>query len=151
MSPRPLLILAILVTILIGAVIGLHILLQSHTTADIVIPPKDVPDWTKAFAEQNKQAENTEPKQNAWSVSIGDAAFDPPDAAVDVGSTITWINNGSEQHLVSADDGQFNSGVLNPGESFTVAFDRPGRVTYHCMVHPSMAGSVTVGREGEDT
>lgn len=88
------------------------------------------------------------PVQNVWSVSIGDNFFDPPDAAIDPGSTITWTNNGAVPHTVTADDGSFDSGVLNPGDSYTVAFDGQGTVTYYCAIHPEMRGSVTVGGSG---
>ena len=88
------------------------------------------------------------PIQNAWSVNIGDNFFDPPQSAVEPGSTITWTNNGDEPHTVTADDGSFDSGVLNPGDSYTVAFGGQGTVTYHCEIHPEMRGSVTVGGGG---
>src|ERR671921_421457 len=90
----------------------------------------------------------TVPIQNAWSVNIGDNFFDPPQAAVEPGSTITWTNKGDEPHTVTADDGSFDSGVLNPGDSYTVAFDGQGTVTYHCAIHPEMRGSLTVGGGG---
>jgi plastocyanin len=46
---------------------------------------------------------------------------------------------------VTSDDGQFDSGVLMPGDSYTVMFKGQGTITYHCAIHPSMRGSVTVG------
>jgi plastocyanin len=85
------------------------------------------------------------PVQDARSVGIGDNFFDPPDVAIEPGTTITWTNNGALPHTVTADDGSFDSGVLNPGDSFTVAFDGQGTVTYFCAIHPEMRGSVTVG------
>jgi plastocyanin len=85
------------------------------------------------------------PVQDARSVDIGDNFFDPPDVAVEPGSTITWTNNGALPHTVTADDGSFDSGRLNPGDSYTVAFGGQGTVTYHCTIHPEMRGSVTVG------
>src|SRR5829696_3170884 len=88
------------------------------------------------------------PIQNAWSVNIGDNFFDPPQSAVEPGSTITWTNNGDEPHTVTADDGSFDSERLNPGDSYTVAFGGQGTVTYHCEIHPEMRGSVTVGGGG---
>src|SRR5215207_10050427 len=88
------------------------------------------------------------PIQNVWSVNIGDNFFDPPDVAVEPGSTITWTNNGAVPHTVTADDGSFDSGRLNPGDSYTVAFGGQGTVTYHCEIHPEMRGSVTVGGGG---
>ena len=90
----------------------------------------------------------TVPIQNAWSVNIGDNFFDPPQSAVEPGSTITWTNNGDEPHTVTADDGSFDSGMLNPGDSYTVAFDGQGTLTYHCAIHPEMRGSVTIGGGG---
>jgi plastocyanin len=88
------------------------------------------------------------PVQNTWSVNIGDNFFDPPQAAIEPGSTITWTNNGAEPHTVTADDGSFDSGMLNPGDSYTVAFDGQGTVTYHCAIHSEMRGSVSVGGGG---
>src|SRR5215204_5791978 len=88
------------------------------------------------------------PVQDAWSVNIGDNFFDPPDVAVEPGSTITWTNKGAVPHTVTADDGSFDSERLNPGDSYTVAFGGQGTVTYHCEIHPEMRGSVTVGGGG---
>ena len=88
------------------------------------------------------------PVQDARSVDIGDNFFDPPDVAVEPGSTITWTNKGAVPHTVTADDGSFDSGRLNPGDSYTVAFGGQGTVTYHCEIHPEMRGSVTVGGGG---
>src|SRR5919112_5216630 len=88
------------------------------------------------------------PVQDARSVGIGDNFFDPPDVAIEPGSTITWTNNGARPHTVTADDGSFDSGRLNPGDSYTVAFGGQGTVTYHCEIPPEMRGSVTVGGGG---
>ena len=88
------------------------------------------------------------PVQNARSVDIGDNFFDPPDVAIEPGSTITWTNRGAVPHTVTADDGSFDSERLNPGDSYTVAFGGQGTVTYHCEIHPEMRGSVTVGGGG---
>src|SRR5215204_737274 len=83
----------------------------------------------------------------ARSLNIGDRFFDPrmPPSAR---STITWTNNGALPHAVTADDGSFDSGVLNPGDPYTVAFDGQGTVTYFCAIHPEMRGSLTVGVGG---
>ena len=88
------------------------------------------------------------PVQDARSVEIGDNFFDPPDVAIEPGSTITWTNNGDEPHTVTADDGSFDSGVLNPGDSYTVAFGGQGTVTYHCEIHPRDEGQRHRRRRG---
>ena len=76
---------------------------------------------------------------------IEDDSFEPRDAVVDPGTTLMWINRGQEQHTVTADDGQFDSGVLNPGDTFLTTVEGSGTLTYHCTLHPEMTGSITVG------
>jgi len=86
-----------------------------------------------------------------WSVSIEDFYFEPADTAIAPGDKITWVNEGNAPHTVTADDGSFDSGMLNPGDTYTVTFLDAGTVTYHCAIHPNMIGSVTVGGEaGEE-
>jgi plastocyanin len=75
-------------------------------------------------------------------VSIQDGYFDPADITVAPGTTVMWTNEGYEPHTVTSDDGQFDSGVLYPGDSYMVTFYGQGMITYHCS--PSMPGSVTV-------
>ena len=50
---------------------------------------------------------------------------------------------------MTADDGSFNSGPLNPGDYFMVTFLGSGMLTYHCEIHPSMTGSITVSEDSE--
>ena len=78
-------------------------------------------------------------------VSIQDFFFSPANVTVEPGTTVTWVNEGNVPHTVTSDDGQFDSGVLMPGDSYTVMFKGQGTITYHCTIHPSMRGSVTVG------
>jgi hypothetical protein len=51
---------------------------------------------------------------------------------------------------VTAADGSFDSGILEPGAVFTRTFDEIGSFDYSCVVHPSMTGTVTVVASGED-
>jgi plastocyanin len=88
----------------------------------------------------------TSPKE--WSVAIEDFYFEPANVAVNPGDTITWTNEGAHPHTVTSDDGQFDSETLMPGDSFSVTFTGAGTLGYHCEIHPSMTGSVTVGGGG---
>ncbi|HWQ18798.1 MAG TPA: cupredoxin family copper-binding protein [Methanotrichaceae archaeon] len=78
------------------------------------------------------------------SVEITSSAFNPGNAVVDAGSTVTWINNDTSNHTVIGDDGQFESGELAPGESFNLTFSSTGAYHYRCGTHPSMRGTVSV-------
>lgn len=88
------------------------------------------------------------PAQDTKTVNIHDHAFDPGQLDVSAGTTVTWTNGDTVPHTVTADDGLFDSGTLNPGESYSVWFDGTGTVTYHCKIHPDMKGSVVVGGDG---
>jgi plastocyanin len=76
--------------------------------------------------------------------TIADFAFDPATLEVSVGTTVTWTNNDSAAHTVTADDGSFQSGRLEQGESFSYTFDTPGTFSYHCEYHANMTATVTV-------
>jgi plastocyanin len=65
-------------------------------------------------------------------------------ARVPTGGTITWSNQGSQGHSVTASDGSFDSGIVAPGTSATIEFDTPGVYAYVCTPHPWMKGSVLV-------
>jgi plastocyanin len=95
---------------------------------------------------QDMMRQSTTPK--TWKVSIEDFYFEPANAAIQPGDTIMWVNEGNTPHTVTADDGSFDSGTLQPGESYSHTFQSAGMVPYHCSIHPSMTGSVTVGAAG---
>jgi plastocyanin len=77
-------------------------------------------------------------------VSIANFAFSSADITVTKGTTVAWKNNDGVTHTVTADDGSFDSGSLTPGKSFSHTFDSTGTFTYHCNIHTTMTGKVTV-------
>jgi plastocyanin len=81
-------------------------------------------------------------------VSIEDFFFSPANMTVAPGTTVTWVNNGQAPHTSTADDGTWDSGTLQPGESFSFTFNQAGTYTYHCTIHPNMTGTITVGGGG---
>ncbi len=79
--------------------------------------------------------------------------FKPDSVKTTVGSMVTWKNGDSSPHTVTSGvvensspkpDGKFDSGILNPGDSFPFVFDSGGEYPYYCMLHPYMTGKVTV-------
>jgi plastocyanin len=78
-------------------------------------------------------------------VSIENFAFVPARIVVRPGTRITWVNNDSAPHTVTANNGAFDSGTLQQGETFSRTFRRAGkRFPYHCEIHPEMLGKVIV-------
>jgi plastocyanin len=77
-------------------------------------------------------------------VTIANFSFQPATITVPVGTTVTWTNDDSASHTVTADDGSFTSESLGQGATFTRAFPAAGTFAYHCRIHPSMTAVVTV-------
>src|SRR5215207_3607445 len=89
-------------------------------------------------------------QEAAFEVQVIDFAFEPAAVSVPAGATVTWTNTGSRPHTVTADDGSFDSGRLDPGELFSQTFDEPGTFTYFCGFHPEMQGSIVVADSHEE-
>jgi hypothetical protein len=47
-------------------------------------------------------------------------------------------------HTVSAEDGSFESGSIEPGERRSIAFSRAGTFPFHCTPHPFTTGMIVV-------
>ena len=60
------------------------------------------------------------------------------------GTTIRWTNNDQLQHSVTANDGSWDSGLINPGATWSHTFTQPGEYAFHCTPHPFMKGVVVV-------
>jgi plastocyanin len=45
---------------------------------------------------------------------------------------------------VTADDGAWDSGLIEPGATWQHTFEKPGTYAFHCTPHPFMKGVVTV-------
>jgi plastocyanin len=76
--------------------------------------------------------------------SIKGYAFMPTAVTVKVGARITWTNHDATAHTATADQGGFDTGTINPGQSKTIDFKHLGTYTYHCAFHAFMTGTVKV-------
>jgi len=63
---------------------------------------------------------------------------------VTVGTKVTVTNDDKVVHTWTADGGAFNSGMLQPGASFSFTFMTTGSYGYHCLIHTFMTGTVVV-------
>lgn len=89
--------------------------------------------------------------QGSVTIDVVDFAFNPGSVTVEVGTTVTWVNNGAAPHTATSDSGAFDTGTLQPGQSGSVTFDTPGTYSYFCAIHPNMVGTiVVVAAEGGD-
>ena len=81
-------------------------------------------------------------------IGVGISDDSCPIVIVKVGQQISWTNQGSHEHIVRAKsaNGQsvFESGTLQPGDSFVVTLPQPGKYQYECTADGSLTGTITV-------
>jgi plastocyanin len=83
-------------------------------------------------------------------IRIQDAAFQPSELTIPVGTTVIWTQSSNLPHTVTADDGRFDSGTLQNGDIFQLTFREEGRYPYYCAFHGGpggigMSGIIIVG------
>lgn len=87
----------------------------------------------------------TDGATGSQTVSIAGFAFSPAALSVTAGTTVTWTNQDSTTHTATADDGKaFDCKPIGAGASMSFTFATPGTYDYHCAIHPTMKGTITV-------
>jgi plastocyanin len=77
--------------------------------------------------------------------STGDWIFRPGSLQIPAGATIAWMNNSDAAHTITGEDLTFDdSGLIEPGQSFSQTFAEPGAYHYRCAPHPWMEGVIVV-------
>ncbi|MGC1134790.1 MAG: plastocyanin/azurin family copper-binding protein [Nitrososphaeraceae archaeon] len=74
----------------------------------------------------------------------------PNAVTVSPNTSVSWTNQDTSSHTITSGDfttgpsGQFDSGLLNTGATFTHQLVTPGVYTYYCTIFPFMSGVVNV-------
>jgi plastocyanin len=78
-------------------------------------------------------------------VNITKTDFEPANVVVKAGGTVTWTNNDTIPHTVTAADNlAYDSGAIYPGKTFTQHYDTVGTYGYYCRFITTLKGTVTV-------
>jgi plastocyanin len=78
-------------------------------------------------------------------ISIGDDFFSPTAVRIAAGGTVTFRNEGDDEHsATSTDSGPIDSGALSSGSSHRATFPTAGTFAFLCIFHSDMQGTVTV-------
>jgi len=75
-------------------------------------------------------------------VTIQNSVFTPSEVTIMVSGSILWVNSDETVHTVTAKDGSFDSGDLQPGATFDATFNTVGPHPYFCKYHKEMTGVV---------
>ncbi len=86
--------------------------------------------------------------------TLGNKSFLPNPITINMGDTITWINNDNTIHTVTSgipntpNAGEiFDSGLtslISPTKTFSHKFINAGEFSYFCRLHPMMVGTINV-------
>jgi plastocyanin len=87
-------------------------------------------------------AAGTTPIHYTTRVTINNAGFNPAEVTVMVSGSILWVNGDNTVHTVTADNGSFDSGDLQPGAAFGFTFNVVGPHYYRCKYHGETTGLV---------
>ncbi len=82
--------------------------------------------------------------RKAEKVEIVEFTYSPDPVVVQVGGKVTWRNEDNPPHTATADDGSFDTGIIEKGKQKSETFKEAGTFTYYCTVHPFMHGTVEV-------
>lgn len=77
-------------------------------------------------------------------VAIANLKFGPPVITVKPGTTVRWENRDVMDHTATSTQGKWDSGLIRPGQSWSMRFDEVGTYPYLCTPHPFMTGTVEV-------
>ncbi len=123
---------------------GILLINKKPSATNTQAPAQTSTTTTDPSATGSEDGQDGQTAQQASNVTIENFAYTPATITVKKGTTVTWTNQDSMQHDVSADGGAFKSELLAKDESFSFTFDEVGTFKYHCTPHPNMIGTVIV-------
>lgn len=83
----------------------------------------------------------------AVEIKMQNIQFAPKDQTVKVGQRVTWTNDDTVAHNVTATNGaSFKSSDFGQGASYSFTPKKAGTISYTCTLHPGMNGKLTVER-----
>lgn len=77
-------------------------------------------------------------------VEISNFAFSPDKLDINEGDTVIFINKDEVGHTATADNEDFDTGILAQNDSKKITFSTAGEFSYYCAPHPGMKGTIVV-------
>jgi plastocyanin len=114
-----------------------------------------------ACASSSSGEATTKAEAGGDGVQVGTAllTFDPKEARVAKGETVTWVGGDNITHVLvqgdyevgsdglrteETDDKAFNLRLTKKDQKVSHTYDKPGTYTYFCTIHKGMNGTVVV-------
>ena len=78
-------------------------------------------------------------------VNMANMSFGQLPSDLKVGDSITWVNNDTVQHTVTARDHSFDL-RMGPGQSAHLTLQKSGTFPFYCSYHSTMRGVLVVAK-----
>ena len=99
-------------------------------------------DDNSSYSSSSTPAASSSSSGGGVAIKMANIAFDPKAVTVKVGQKITWTNDDSTDHNVTADSGaDFKSKDFGQGGTFSFTAAKAGKIAYECTLHPNMKGA----------
>ncbi len=137
----------IIIAILVVIVIGVYLFTSNNKSSNVI--PVDNSQTSTTTTTTSTTTTSTTPAPADKSpltvlVDIKNFSFNPKVMTIKTGTTVTWVNDDSVAHTVTAGN-IFDSGAISPGKSFSFTFtNMVASINYHCSIHPMMTGQIIV-------
>jgi len=120
---------------------------QENTTPSSTAPsttPYTPPSTPSSTTPENATQPENVSAPKTYDVAIRNFVYSLTITKIKVGDSVRWTNYDVNEHTATVDDGSFDTGLLNKGESKTIVFNAAGTYTYHCTHHSWMFGKIEV-------
>jgi plastocyanin len=113
------------------------------TTTETQAPAESTGESESSTETESEPAPSGEPAKSE-KVQIVEFTYQPDPVVVQVGGKVIWQNEDTAPHTATADDGSFDTGIIERGKIKSETFKEAGTFPYFCEVHPTMHGTVEV-------
>jgi plastocyanin len=77
-------------------------------------------------------------------ITVDEDGYEPSQIEVRAGDVVLLVNDGDEPHSFSTDDGELETGRMQPGDETTVVLRDPQVVRFYDIEAPDHQGTLTV-------
>jgi len=86
-----------------------------------------------------------EPPGGDHVINVSNMSFGQIPSGLKVGDTVTWVNNDTVQHTITARDHSFDVRIA-PGQSERMTLQKDGTFPFYCLYHSTMRGVLSVAK-----
>ena len=114
------------------------------TAAPSAAPSAEAPAATTAPPAGGTAACSQTSDAGQVAVAIEGFKFGPAEVKAKAGEIIAFTNADSASHTATLDDGSCSTGTISSGKADGLVFSAVGTYPFHCKIHPSMKGTITI-------